>query len=546
MNFDDLDSTQREVVDWLLSNDGKLLVTGGPGAGKTTVALWAARTFLESSDKSGVSPPARVLFLTFSRSAVSQLLSRQAGVLSGYESRVHIQTFHALAYRLVNAFGRYVGFGTTPISVQSEARIKLLGAAPGQFRYDDLVPSALSVINESEMIRTLITGRWGLVICDEVQDTSDQQWDLLLELADRKLLLLGDPNQMIYSSFVPGVSTGQFNKVKTAADKVIELEPRSHRDPTSAIPALAEAVRRRQFEDEALRSAIENGRLKIIFDVDGDTFVPRLCEEITQALNSGSRDVGVFAHSNAAVSELAQLLNDNDIDHVLVGIPEAHAEALSAMATQVAYSAGTASADDIKLALAIFLTAASRGRDAPLLASALIGLAELPGLIEENLDNLITELEAARGSPLAAPIDIAMQSWPGLGIRAAYRPWQHAARHFQRLTNPYRELLPTDVNIASLHALIQESRVEALIDLNYSENGSVKLMNYHQTKGREADTVIHVFSSTDYFGREAEPFEEASKLLNVAVSRARKNVIVLLPENPHALVEPFGQFRELL
>jgi DNA helicase-2/ATP-dependent DNA helicase PcrA len=68
-------------------------------------------------------------------------------------------------------------------------------------------------------------------------------------------------------------------------------------------------------------------------------------------------------------------------------------------------------------------------------------------------------------------------------------------------------------------------------------------MNYHQTKGREADTVIHVFLPNDYFGREAEPFEDASKLLNVAVSRARKNVVVLLPSNPHALVEPFGRFR---
>ena len=41
--------------------------------------------------------------------------------------------------------------------------------------------------------------------------------------------------------------------------------------------------------------------------------------------------------------------------------------------------------------------------------------------------------------------------------------------------------------------IVERSRVEALIDLDYSERGTVKLMNYHQTKGREADTVIHVF-----------------------------------------------------
>ena len=38
-------------------------------------------------------------------------------------------------------------------------------------------------------------------------------------------------------------------------------------------------------------------------------------------------------------------------------------------------------------------------------------------------------------------------------------------------------------------------------------------MNYHQTKGREADVVIHVFHDDDYFGNEAEPFEELSAYL---------------------------------
>ena len=63
-------------------------------------------------------------------------------------------------------------------------------------------------------------------------------------------------------------------------------------------------------------------------------------------------------------------------------------------------------------------------------------------------------------------------------------------------------------------------------------------MNFHQTKGREADTVIHVFRSDDYFGRETEPFDTASRLLYVAISRARQRVVVVLPPDPHPLVKP--------
>ena len=97
--------------------------------------------------------------------------------------------------------------------------------------------------------------------------------------------------------------------------------------------------------------------------------------------------------------------------------------------------------------------------------------------------------------------------------------------------------------VRQLSEIVEGGRVSALIDLDYSERGTVKLMNYHQTKGQEADTVVHVFGPDDYFGSEVEPFEKTSRLLNVAISRARHRVIVVLPPTPHPLVEPFTLLR---
>ena len=125
MRFEQLDCRQREVVKATLCSDANILVLGGPGAGKTTTALWAARTFLENPEQGAT---LRVLFLTFSRSAVSQIASRSPAVLTGrYRERIEILTFHSLAYRLLRAFGRYSGYGTLLPLVQSEARDKLLG-----------------------------------------------------------------------------------------------------------------------------------------------------------------------------------------------------------------------------------------------------------------------------------------------------------------------------------------------------------------------------------------------------------------------------------
>lgn len=542
MKFGDLDCRQSQVVDAVLDSDAKILVLGCPGSGKTTTALWTARVYLESADEV---PAPRVLFLTFSRSAVGQIMSRSPGVLSGFHESVEILTFHALAYRLVRSFGRYAGHGIAAPTVQSEARIKLLGRDGSRLSYDDLIEAATQLLEGSERIRQLITSRWGLVICDEAQDTSTQHWELLQLLTTRKLLLLGDANQMIYSSFVPGVSLDQFERIRERADQEIELLPRSHRDPSGAIPALAEAVRVRNFEHTAVIEALLTGRLTIFFDIDRGEHQDLLVSEIRKAREFGSRDLGVFAHSNIAVAELAELLNEAGIDHALIGIPEAHAEALGAMAAQCALSAGLLTDEEVRESLALFLTASVRGRDAPALARALIGYAALPGLLENAIKELESALVDASDGNIGEVADLAMRSWEGLGIAAGFRPWRRAAQHFRRLIVRLTDQAVTQESVGQLMDIIERSRTEALIDRDYSESGHIKLMNYHQTKGREADTVIHVFLPGDYFGREVEPFEEASRLLNVAISRARKRVVIILPPDPHPLVEPFNALRDI-
>ena len=367
MNFEDLDCRQRQVVDAVVHSDDSLLVLGGPGTGKTTTALWSARAFLENSE--GSQSP-RALFLTFSRSAVSQIMARSPGVISGYEDRVEVTTFHALAYRLIGSFGRYAGYGTTLPSVQTEARGKLLGYDNSKLRYNDLIPGALAILEHSPHVRQILGNRWGLVICDEAQDTNEIQWDFLLRLASRKLLLLGDPGQMIYT-FIPGVSPERFRKMREWANQEIELNSRSHRDPSGAIPALAEAVRQRRFQDVAVLNALRDERLTIHFDTD-DKDVPGLISDIIKTVRlRGSRDVGIFVRSNTAVAELAEQLDEAGINYVLIGIPEAYSEALGSMVAQCAFALGLASDEDVRRSLGLFLTASTRGAKAPFMARAL-------------------------------------------------------------------------------------------------------------------------------------------------------------------------------
>jgi DNA helicase-2/ATP-dependent DNA helicase PcrA len=105
--FEQVTDAQKEVTD---SSAPTILVLGGAGVGKTTTALWAARR--ELTDHGRLTRPVsgrRVLFVTFSRTAVAQIRSRAGGVLVGIADSVEIMTFHGLAYWLVCAFGRYLG-----------------------------------------------------------------------------------------------------------------------------------------------------------------------------------------------------------------------------------------------------------------------------------------------------------------------------------------------------------------------------------------------------------------------------------------------------
>ena len=144
---------------------------------------------------------------------------------------------------------------------------KLLGYDGSKLQYKDLIPQALSLLDESEHVRRLFADRWErLVICDEAQDTGTEQWQLLRTIALRKVLLLGDPNQMIYT-FIGGVSPKRFQELRRWVDKEVQLDHvpiGTRRGLSRRWPKL----RRREFDHEALLEAIRSGRLTIHFDVD--------------------------------------------------------------------------------------------------------------------------------------------------------------------------------------------------------------------------------------------------------------------------------------
>jgi DNA helicase-2/ATP-dependent DNA helicase PcrA len=535
IGYEDLTPEQREVVD---ATEATLLVGGGAGTGKTTTALWAGRVEVTRPDSPSYK---RVLFLTFSRTAVAQILSRARRVLVGIGDRVEVLTFHGLAYRLLCQFGRYAGGPAVPL-LRGESEAKLALAADGALAYDELLPLALALLAPGSPVRELIADRWSMVICDEFQDTDEGQWRLLELLGGRaRLVLLADPNQMIYG-WRPGVDEGRLRAARARPGvRELLLPAASHRDPTQVLPTAAEDIRRRRFDTSSVQRAVETGRLVVYTGIDADARDRVVADQLAALQASGHATVGVFARTNARTADLSAALTGLGVEHVPIGFPEAYGEALSAMATMTAFTAGQATWDQVALRLAVFLTATDRAREPPALALGLVGRAELPRGFERRVEELRGALSDATG-PLVEGADVARAAWSALGVTSGYRPWTRAAAAFAALAARARLLPDAAAALERVQADVRALRNASMVELDAGDIGAVQVMNFSQTKGREADATLLVFEDDDFFGHEAEPFWAASRLLYVAMTRARACVVVLLPPWPHPLVAPLQRY----
>ena len=190
--------------------------------------------------------PALVFCLSFSRTAVAQVLERASDVVGSRIDRIEVSTFDAFAWRVICDFGPH-GENVETQSIISAANSKVPGAPPG-YTYAQLIPAATRLLRQPT-VRQHYEERYGLVICDEFQDTSDLEWNFVQLIAPTaRRILLGDINQCIYAELKrldPESRIAEAAARKGA--KRIDLAPASHRDPSGVLPAAAEAARSREI-----------------------------------------------------------------------------------------------------------------------------------------------------------------------------------------------------------------------------------------------------------------------------------------------------------
>lgn len=166
--------------DRVLEAASHVVVTGGPGCGKTTLALRKALVRIEK----GLELGQKVLFLSFSRAAVARIVQgAREGLSRKHRTQLQIETFHSFCWQIVRGHGYLLGApkpirllpphdertrrnGAKADDPEWDAERERLFSNEGLLTFDLFAPKALALLRGSTALRRLVTARYPLIIVD--------------------------------------------------------------------------------------------------------------------------------------------------------------------------------------------------------------------------------------------------------------------------------------------------------------------------------------------------------------------------------------------
>ena len=265
----------------ILAVGGHLLVTGGPGSGKTTISILKAAQAVDVD----LSPGQRVLFLSFARATVSRVaeaIQYEHELPSEQRKRIEVETYHSFFWRIIKTHGYLIGLPRwlTLLSPPAEAialssiRIKMgadskldeagiaekrrrenaerirLATEEGRVCFDLFARYTGQLLHGSERIRRLVANMFPVIVLDEFQDTNADQWCVVQALGQHcRLVALADPEQRIYD--FQGADPKRLNHFReTFAPTEIDLGDDNHRSAGTEITLFGNEMLRGRFTQE--------------------------------------------------------------------------------------------------------------------------------------------------------------------------------------------------------------------------------------------------------------------------------------------------------
>lgn len=201
-----------DIQQRVLDENGHMLIMGGPGSGKTTIALLKAKRIVESGSLQNAQS---VLFLSFARSTIARVEQHSRTVIEeSVREKIEITTYHSFVWSILRSHGYLLNTNKLKILLPHEASVALskykskeeraeekkrLFDEEGKLHFDLFAAKCYELLSQSKRLLHIISSAYPFIILDEFQDTNMDEWNLIRILGKHSTLIaLADPEQRIY------------------------------------------------------------------------------------------------------------------------------------------------------------------------------------------------------------------------------------------------------------------------------------------------------------------------------------------------------------
>ena len=196
----------------ILSADQNLLIFGGPGSGKTTIALLKANHMI---NKGVLKRGQKILFLSFARATISRVEQHAKNVLQECDlSALEITTYHSFIWGILRSHGYLLVPHKIKLLLPHDASVRFAGIADrnerdaekqrlfldeGLLHFDLFASKCAILLQRSKNLSKIVSEAYPFIILDEFQDTNQHEWNLIAHIGQKSCLIaLADPEQRIY------------------------------------------------------------------------------------------------------------------------------------------------------------------------------------------------------------------------------------------------------------------------------------------------------------------------------------------------------------
>lgn len=557
----------------VIAQGGHLLVLGGPGSGKTTIALLKAQR-----QSATLKPGQGILFLSFSRAAIRQVLLRCKEILTPAERRaVTVQTYHAFCMEILEAHGRLLHGRPIRFLYPGEERLqksafdgdwmverRRLASEQGLYCFDLFAAGAADLLEGCAALRELIADRFPMIIVDEFQDTDDNQWRIVRALAEvTDVFCLADPEQRIFD-YRDDIDPRRLDILREDIQVTeFDLGGENHRSPNAGILQFADAV---LHNHSPLPATPDIKQVSYWQNTFAATVHAAVIWTFSALRKKGVEhpSVAVLSRSNSLIADLSVILSETHtynkqtlpvIEHDVVWDAELSAAAAVVVASILEWPTGPAEETLARTLRVIAGYYKLKNAEEPTNAAA-----EHARKYDEAAAKVATgegpHINAAKALVAVYKAGIDLVGEPVADWKAA----RWVLHDIPALNELFREVrlvrlfratdalasglgerwlaLSSYAGASELVKRILEQ--ERLVAAERDPQGCI-LMNMHKAKGKEFDGVVLVegaFKSSFFDERnEQPPFERSRRLLRVGLTRARTLVTIVRPQNARPLVD---------